>query len=82
MTWLANHSAIWNLSSKPFLAVASFVVSLLGMFANLAWGLILSPTPMVAATGPLALAFTAAIVLVAVLLVIYARAMARLGALR
>ncbi len=63
-------------------AGSAFALSLLGMFGNLIYGFVLSETTTMDIAGPMGVAFTAAIVVVGVLLWIYARRMTRAGVLR
>jgi len=67
------------------LAIHAFALSLLGMAGNFAWGFVISPTPMTALmadAGAVPLLFTVAIVVIAVLLLVYAIRMTQKGHLR
>lgn len=63
-------------------AVAAFAVSLVAMLLNVLYGYALADPGMVDIAGPFELAFTAAIVIVGVLLLHYARRMRDAGQLR
>ena len=63
-------------------AVTAFVISFIGMIGNLVYGLFISPTPMTAMASGGAMVFMIAIVVVAILLIIYARRMTDAGVLR
>lgn len=63
-------------------ATWAFIISFIGMLGNLVWGLILSPTPMTELMGPGAAIFSAAIVIVAILLIVYCRRQEANGVLR
>lgn len=63
-------------------ALHAFSVSFLGMLGNSLWGYFLSPTPMTQMMGSGAVLFSIAIFVVALLLILYARAMSKRGVLR
>ena len=62
-------------------AVAAFLISFVGMAGNLIYGLLISETPMTAMASAGAMVFMIAIVIVAVLLIIYSRRMRDAGVL-
>ena len=78
--WGAVLGSILLLLRSRF-ATHAFVLSLAGMLANSVYGLFIAATPMTEIAGPGALAFTAAIAIVAIVLVVYSRAMAARGIL-
>jgi hypothetical protein len=63
-------------------SVAAFAISLIAMLLNMLYGLVLADVKMFEVVGSAALAFTAAIVIIAVLLLHYARRMRDRGVLR
>lgn len=62
-------------------AMAAFLISFVGMAGNLIYGLLISETPMTAMASAGAMVFMIAIVIVAVLLIIYSRRMRDAGVL-
>lgn len=79
--WGAVAGSVLLLLRSRF-AMHAFVLSFVGMIGNLIYGLVLSPTPMTEMMGAASAIFSLAIVVVAILLILYARRMTAAGVLR
>ncbi len=62
-------------------AVTAFIISFVGMLGNLVYGMLISETPMTAMASGGAMVFMIAIVIAAVLLIVYSRRMRDAGIL-
>jgi hypothetical protein len=79
--WASVAGSILVLMRSKY-SVAAFAISLIAMLLNMLYGLVLADVKMFEVVESAALAFTAAIVIIAVLLLHYARRMRDRGVLR